>query len=143
MRLAILIVSLVLMFVLGIQALAVMAGGSIGDDQDLAGAGALGVFAALLWLIGAAFVLAKPKASMWLYAVAGLFCILGATSGFSDLYIWAFFSALFALASWRGIKEKASNDEDDRARYRADVAQAATDVLATQAASQTPKPQGT
>jgi hypothetical protein len=34
-------------------------------------------------------VLSKPKVSMWVFGVAGVFCLIGGSSGFSDLYIWA------------------------------------------------------
>lgn len=116
-RIATLIISLVLSLGLLIQSCAVMAGGSLaesfstGADQkqeaeDLAGAGATGVFVALFWLIGAGFVLGKPKVSIWLFGIAVPFCLIGGANGFSDLYIWAIASALFAMGSWAGVREQ-------------------------------------
>lgn len=136
MRLATLIIALVLMLVLGVQSCAVAAGGSIAAElstaaedkdeaEDIAGGGAAGVFAALLWLVAAALVLAKPKASMWLFGIAALLCLIGATSGFTDLYIWAAVSVAFAVMSYFGAREKARDEAEKRRRYEADVAAAA------------------
>jgi hypothetical protein len=132
MRIATLIISLFLMLILGIQSLAVAAGGSITSSlsdssaeqkagEDLAAGGSIGILVALLWLVAAALVLSKPKASSWIFGVAGVFCLLGGSSGFSDLYLWAFVSGAFALMSWRGISEKKSKDERERVAYLADV----------------------
>ena len=133
MRIATLIISLILSMAMGIQSCAVYAAGGIGaelsegaektDLESTSSAGAVGMFAALLWIIGAGFVLAKPKMSIWLFGVAAVFCVLGGIGGgFTDLFIYAVVSALFALASWKGIAEKAKRDEQDRARYMADLA---------------------
>lgn len=116
MRLATLIISLALMFLLGAQSCAVTVGGSISESitttdaekaeaEDLAGAGAGGMLAAGLWLFGAAFVMSKPKASMWLYLVAALFCVIGGSAGFTDLFIWAAVSVGLAAMSWAGSRE--------------------------------------
>ena len=92
MRLATLIISIVLMLVAGIQSCAVAAGGSIAEDlstaakdkkeaADIAGAGAAGVFAALMWLVAAALVMSKPKASMWIFGVASLLWLVAGAAG--------------------------------------------------------------
>jgi hypothetical protein len=136
MRLATLIIALVLMLVLGVQSCAVAVGGSIAEElstaasekeeaSDLAGAGALGVLAALLWLVAAALVIAKPKASMWIFIAAALLCLLGGASGFSDLFVWAAASGVFALMSWRGTLEKRREVDEKQRQYEADVAAAA------------------
>lgn len=136
-RLATLIISLVLMLVSGIQSCAIAVGGSIAEDlstagkdkqeaEDLAGAGAAGVFAALMWLVAAGLVISKPKASMWIFGVASLFWLGAGAGGFSDGFIWMVASMIFTVMSWRGIKEKAGKDEQEQARYRADVHAAAS-----------------
>jgi len=43
----------------------------------------------------------------------------------ADLYFWAAASLAFAVMSFFGSKEKAKNDEQERARYAADVQAAA------------------
>lgn len=136
MRRAVQIAALVLMVVLFLQSCAVAVGGGLAEDlsrgaenkaeaEDLAGAGAVGVLAAFLWLFGGAFVMSRPKISVWLFGIAAVLCLLGAGSGFSDLYIWAAFSALFAFLSWRGTKEKEKEDAEANAGYEADVEAAA------------------
>jgi hypothetical protein len=136
MRLATLIISMVLSLVLTVQSCAVATAGSISSSlsedgsveqkaaDDTSAGGAIGMFVGLLWIIGAAFAIAKPKVSMWVFGVAAVFAVIGGTSGFSDLFIWAGASALFALMSWRGIREKANTDERERVAYQADLAAA-------------------
>ena len=139
MRLATLIISLFLMLIAGVQSCAVAVGGGIAEDlstaakdkqeaQDIAGAGGLGVLAALMWLVGAAFVMSKPRTAMWLFGVASLFWLGAGAAGFSDAFIWMVASIIFAVMSWRGTKEKASKDEEERARYHADIATAAAAI---------------
>lgn len=130
MRLATLIISLALMLGLGTQSCTVAVGGSLSesfstteaekaDAKDLSGGGGLGMLAAVLWLFGAAFVMTKPKASAWLYATAAVFCLIGASSGFTDLYIWAAVSVVFAVMSWGGVRElRTMRVVDERAVYR-------------------------
>ena len=137
MRIATLIISLIVSVFLTVQSFAVMAAGGISSSfsdnaadkaagEDLSDGGAAGIWTAIFWVIAAGFVLAKPKVSMWLFGIASLFCVAGAaTSEFSDLWIYAVISAAFCAASRAGIKEKANKDEQDRARYQADLAIAA------------------
>jgi uncharacterized protein DUF2510 len=136
MRLATLIISLFLMLIAGVQSCAVAVGGGIAEDlstaakdkqdaQDIAGAGGLGIVAALMWLVAAAFVMSKPKVAMWIFGVASLAWLGAGAAGFSDAFIWMVASVILAVMAWRGIKEKAHKDEEDRARYQADVVTAA------------------
>ena len=136
MRVATLIISVVLMLVAGVQACAVAVGGSVAEDlstaakdkqeaEDLAGAGAAGVLGALLWLVAAAFVLSKPRVSMWIFSGASILWLIAGAAGFTDGFVWMVASIVFALMSWRGIREKKAKDEGARARYDADVAVAA------------------
>jgi hypothetical protein len=146
MRRATQIISLVLMVALGIQSCAVFVGGSAveslsttaAEQQEgevLAGAGAFGVLAALLWLVAAAFVMSRPKVAVWVYGGASLCCLIGAAAGFEDLWIWMVVSVIFTLMSWRGIGEKREQEEEERSRYRADVQAATEAALAQQAES--------
>ncbi len=63
----------------------------------------------------------KPKVSMWVFVAAGVFCLIGGATGFSDLFIWAVASFIFAVMSWRGTKEREKAELDKQQRYRADV----------------------
>ena len=137
LRLATLIISLILSLVVFLQSCAAAIGGSLGEEfgesraeiteaEDLSAAAGFGVLAGFLWIIGAGLVIARPKASMWLYGVAALFLLIAGTAGYTDGYIWAGASAIFALMSWRGIGERREKEERDRARYQADLAAAAS-----------------
>jgi hypothetical protein len=142
MRIATLIISLVLSLAILVQSCAVAAAGSISGSlsedgsaeqkaaEDTSAGGGIGIFVGLLWIIGAGFVLAKPKASVWLFSVAAVLALIGGSTGFSDLFIWAGASALFAVGSWRGIAEKEKKDEQERAAYAANVAAVAQAAVA-------------
>jgi uncharacterized membrane protein len=143
MRRATQIISLVLMVALFVQSCAITLGGSAVESlstnaaerqeaEDIAGAGALGIFAAVLWLVGAAFVMSRPKVATWVYGAASLCCLSGAAAGFTDLWIWMVVSLAFTAMSWRGIGEKVRQEEEERARYRADVQAATEAALASQ-----------
>jgi len=136
MRIATTVIGLVLMAVLALQSLAVAAGGSLVSSlsessadrqagEELAGGGSIGLLAALLWLVASAFAISKPKVSMWTFGTAGTLCLLGGSTGFSDLYVWAGLSFGLSLMSWAGIKEKQRKLEEQRAAYLADVQAAA------------------
>lgn len=62
---------------------------------------------------------------MWIYGVAALLLVGAGAAGYTDGFIWAVASVIFAVMSWAGIKEKVQKDEQERARYQADVAAAA------------------
>jgi hypothetical protein len=71
---------------------------------------------------------------MWTFGVAAVFCLIGGSAGFSDLFLWTIASLIFSAMSWRGIKEKEKHDMEARERYQADVQAAA------RATSQNPGP---
>lgn len=106
MRISVLILGLLLGLLMFFQTVLVYAGGSLSDDETLAGSAAIGVLMALMWLVACALVLPFPLASTVFFALAGFFgLIAAATSDFADLYIWAAASAVLALMSfsgWRG-----------------------------------------
>ena len=70
MRLAVLIIGLCLVMLVGMQSCTVMVGGGIADNKDLSGGGAIGVFVSFLFILGSAFVMGYPKASMIIFLIA-------------------------------------------------------------------------
>jgi hypothetical protein len=121
MRQAVLVISLLGVLVLGLQSCAVSVGGSVAEQlstavdskaaaDSLSSAGALGLVATLMWVLGAGFVLGLPKVSVPLFAVAGVLCIVGGAMGFTDLFVWGVVSFAFALMSFFGVREKARDD---------------------------------
>jgi hypothetical protein len=129
MRIASLIVGLVLSVVAGFQSFAVYAASSISDSLSeksdpsaTTSAGAVGMLAAFVMFIAAAFALAKPKVARWTFAAATvLWMITASVGGFSDGWIWAVASSLLSLASWRGVGELERKREREREELRADL----------------------
>jgi hypothetical protein len=142
MRIATLIISLIVSIFLTIQSFAIMAAGGISSSlsdnaadkaagENLSSGGAAGIWAAIFWVVGAGFVLVKPKVSMWIFGASAVICVIGAASSeFSDLWIYAVISAAFCAASRAGVKEKAKQDEEKRAAYQADLVAAAQAINA-------------
>jgi ribosomal protein L40E len=125
MRIAVLILGLLFNVVLFLQTVLIAGLGSAANDEATAGAGAVGVFVSLLWLVASALVLAFPMASAILFVVAGLFGF--AVSGdFPDMAVWGGIALILAVMSffgWRGKKKQAraqaeeyqqQRDRDDR-----------------------------
>lgn len=91
------------MLPLGMQSCAVFGGGQLAHSlkpdqrmQDLSGGGALGLFGAFLLLFGGAFSIITPKVASRFLASAGVLCVLGAGTGFSDLLLWGVLSFVLA-----------------------------------------------
>jgi hypothetical protein len=103
MRIAVLIISLFLMLILGLQSCAIFALSSIGNKTDTLGGGALGVFVAFLFLLGAAFVLKFPFISVITFGFGGLVGLAaGATTPFTDMSMWGVASLILAGLSLVG-----------------------------------------
>jgi hypothetical protein len=106
MRVATLIIGLLLGLLLFLQTMLLYGLSNAGNDEKNAGAAAIGVFVALIWLVASAFVMAFPLFSAIAFAAAALFAFLGGgSSDFKDLIIWGVASALLAVLSyfgWRG-----------------------------------------
>lgn len=112
MRIATLILGLVLSVGLFMQSLLIFGLSGAIEDEASGAAGALGLFAAFLWLVAAALVISVPRVSLALYIVAALACFGGA-SNFPDLTFWGIVSlvlAAFAFLGWRG-KRKADAEK--------------------------------
>ncbi len=77
---------------------------------------------------------------MWIYGAAALMLVGAGVAGYSDAFIWAVASVIFAVMSWRGIKEKSDKDEQERARYQADIATAVAAQQSATAPSQSSTP---
>lgn len=106
MRLAVLIITLCLTGIVGLQSCTIMAGGSLLKDQTTTNGGASGLLVAFLFVLGAAFVMGLPRLSAGLFAVAGLMGLAGgSTSNFPDLKIWGGLSLILAVLSWFGSRE--------------------------------------
>ena len=115
MRIAVLILGLILGAFMLLQSLLITGLGSAADRQNTADAGAVGLFMALLWLIGCAVVIPLPRVAMILFIVAGL---LGfAVSGdFPDLGVWGGVSLFLAVLSYFGYRGKRKQQRQEAVR---------------------------
>jgi hypothetical protein len=121
MKIAIGIISILLSFAVGVQSCTVGVGGALGSNQGLAGSGALGIFVALLFMIGGAFAFKMPNVSWIIFAISALLAFAAASgSGFTDMYIWACVSLGLAAMSYYAFKQSGEEDseEDDAAYFR-------------------------
>jgi len=90
--------SLVLMVLVSAQSCAVYVGGSALDQQGAAEGGALGLLVALLFLVGGAFAMPFPLASLVAFLLSGLLGLASvASTSFSDLTIWGVASFLSSV----------------------------------------------
>lgn len=100
------VISLCLMLIIGLQSCAVGVGGSILGEEDLSQGGSVGIFIALLYIIGAAFSIGKPIVSTIVFGIAAFFAFtVGVTTSFSDMKVWSFVSLVLSILSYFGQKE--------------------------------------
>jgi hypothetical protein len=121
MRLAVTILSLLLMLVVGLQSCAASVGGSLSSNQATSSAAAVGMLVALLFLVGGAFAIAYPLVSLVSFVLAGLFALVGGTSSvsdFKDLQVWGFVALILALLSYFGVREKRRRVATEHQRVR-------------------------
>ena len=117
MRIAVLILGLILGAFMLLQSVLIAGLGAAAEQDDTAGAGAVGLFMALIWLVGCALVIPTPRVAMILFILAGLIGF-GASGEFPDLGIWggvSLFLAVLSFFGWRGkrradIKERTRDD---------------------------------
>ena len=101
------IIALGLMLVVGVQSCTVYLGGSVLEHQRTSEGGALGLFMALLFLVGGAFALPFPLISLLTFLVAGLLGLAaGATTPFTDLTVWGIVALVLSGLSFLGVREK-------------------------------------
>jgi hypothetical protein len=116
MRIAVTIISLLLMVVIGFQSCAAALSGGLGSDRATSAAGGIGFIVALLFLVAGAFALAFPMVSIVFFTVAGIMAIIaGLSSHFSDLSIWGFVALILAGMSFFGWREKRKRRKAEQA----------------------------
>lgn len=117
MRIATLIIGLVLGAIMFFQAVLVAALGDAANTEDDGAAGGIGLLMCLMWLVACGLVIPAPRVAMILFAVAGLFGILGGTgTDYSDLVVWGVISFVLAVFSYLGYRGKRSKDIKERIR---------------------------
>ncbi|HWV23265.1 MAG TPA: hypothetical protein VNZ58_03670 [Thermomicrobiales bacterium] len=119
MRIAVLILGLLLGLLMFFQALIGYVVGSATSSDDLAGAGALGLLVALMWLLACALVIAFPLVSAIILGLAMPIAWGSAALGYTDMWIWSgasFVLAVMAFFGWRGKVKDRREAEAERMR---------------------------
>ncbi|WP_304459000.1 hypothetical protein [Alicyclobacillus sendaiensis] len=110
MKIAVGIISLILMVIVGLQTLIVGVGGSITHSQGLQQGGAVGLLVAVLFLLGGAFAFGVPLVSAICLVLACIFGIMdGTTTPYHDQTVWgviALILAVLAFFAWRSDRKK-------------------------------------
>ncbi len=107
MKIACGILSLVFFLIILLQSCAVGIGGSIFGEESATQGGSVGIFVALLFLIGGAFSFGLPKVSMVIMAIAGILGIAaGQTTTYSDMTFWGVVALILAVLNFFGSRKK-------------------------------------
>ncbi|MFG1397311.1 hypothetical protein [Roseixanthobacter pseudopolyaromaticivorans] len=106
MRIAVLIISLCLVAILGLQSCAIMVGSNLISDKTTSEAGAAGLVMAFMFVLGGAFAMGLPRLSAAIFLAAGLIGFaMASASIFRDLQIWAGISCVLAVLALLGRRE--------------------------------------
>lgn len=112
MRKAVLVLALIFLAIILVQAFLVGVGGETFEDLALSRGGAVGRLVALMFGVGAAFVLAKPFVSIIVFGLAALVSLVVAyPTGYYDLFLWGIIAVVLGVLSyfgWREIEEQPS-----------------------------------
>jgi len=110
MRIAVIVISLVLMVLLFAQSCTVTAGGSLAEDESISSAGAVGLLVAFLFLLGGAFVMGMPRLSAAMFWIAAFIGILaGLTTEFADLLIWGVVAVVLGIMARLSVRAPATD----------------------------------
>lgn len=113
MRIASGIISLIIGCIVFLQSCTVGIGGEILADEVSSQSGSVGMFVAFLLFISGAFAFALPKVAMVFSAVAALFALLnGATSDFSDMYVWGVIAIILTVMNFFAGKKPKKKDTE-------------------------------
>lgn len=132
MRIAVLILGLLLGLVMFLQAFVGSILSSVGEDETMQQAAAVGILVSLLWLVGCALVLPFPLASVVSFGLAALFAF--AISGdYPDMGVWGVIALILAAMSFFGWLGKRKDRREKRAeRQRQEERDARLESLLTQ-----------
>jgi hypothetical protein len=106
MKKAALILGIILMVIVFVQSMLVGFGGTVFSDVALARGAFFGRIVALLFGVGAAFVLGRPIISVVIFAAGSLLGIIGGlVTGYYDLILWGVLSLGLGVLSYFAMHE--------------------------------------
>jgi hypothetical protein len=112
LRIAVMILSLVLMFVLAMPTCAIFVGGALGNDEAMAMQGGMGFVLVVGLLLSGAFALGRPKVSMVTLITVGVVNLaLGTAKTYSVI---AFGLAIMAYFGHKELRSSRRPDRDQR-----------------------------
>lgn len=107
MRIIVRMIGLILTITIGIQSYVAAVGGETSQEGWVAG-----IFVFLLYLLGSAFAISVPWASVWMFAIAGAIgLIAGYQTAFSYLILWGTSGIILSLISLFAVREKKDKEE--------------------------------
>ncbi|MBZ9850299.1 hypothetical protein LB565_20165 [Mesorhizobium sp. CA14] len=113
MKIAVGIIGILLGIITMLQSCAVATGGNILANQELAGAGSVGVLVGLLFFVGGAFAFGLPLVAAIVFVVGSFFALI-AINAFPDMKVWAvadLLLAAMAFFAWRSARRSGANVE--------------------------------
>lgn len=103
MKIASGIISIILGLIVFLQSCTVGIGGAVFDEESAAQGGGVGIFVALLYMVGGAFAFALPKVALVVMAIAGVFGIAtGTTTSYKDMTVWGVIALVIAVLNFFG-----------------------------------------
>lgn len=106
MRIAVLIIGLAVSLIVLLQSCAANLAGALAS-QSLKQGAAVGMLLALFYIIGAGFAMRLPIVSIVVFAFGAIIAIsAGHNSDFGDLQVWGWLSAILAILSYFGHRER-------------------------------------
>ncbi|MDA3129615.1 hypothetical protein ACFPTR_09650 [Aliibacillus thermotolerans] len=113
MNIAIGIIAIIISFIVGIQSFTVSVLSEVVGEEATAGAGAIGVLVAFLYLVGGAFAFKLTNVAKWILGIGGLLGLLaGATSDYSDVTVWGILGLIMSGLLFWDVKRK--NKQKDK-----------------------------
>lgn len=107
MKIAVFVISILVIIVMLLQSCAVFGLSSVSDSlegttdpSDTTSGGAMGIAAALAAFVGMAFVLAMQRVALIAYLLGAIFAFMGGALGFSDMTMWGVVLLILAAMTW-------------------------------------------
>lgn len=114
MRIAVMIISLCLSILVGLQSCTLIVGGEITKNHDASSIGGIGIILGILFFLGGAFAIGLPKISQRIFFAAGCLALfINFTSRYDYMLICALVAAILAAMASAGVRELTKKQKID------------------------------